>query len=92
MTGAPKLKAMQLIEAHERTRRGIYSGAIGYFDANDDFDFNVVIRTILYNSLNKYLSFQVGSAITFDALAEEEYAECMLKAKAIMQVLGAKLN
>jgi para-aminobenzoate synthetase component 1 len=91
MTGAPKLRAMQLIEAHERTRRGIYSGAIGYFDANDDFDFSVVIRTILYNSSKKYLSFQVGSAITFDALAEEEYAECMLKAKAIMQVLGAKL-
>lgn len=89
MTGAPKLSAMQLIEKYERTRRGVYSGAIGYFSPEDDFDFNVVIRTILYNAANQYLSFQVGSAITFDAVAEQEYAECLLKAKAILQVLGA---
>lgn len=88
MTGAPKLSAMQLMENYERTRRGIYSGAIGYFGADGDFDFNVVIRTLLYNAHNGYLSFQVGSAITFDAVAEHEYAECLLKAKAILQVLG----
>jgi para-aminobenzoate synthetase component 1 len=90
MTGAPKLSAMQLIERYERTRRGVYSGAIGYFNPNGDFDFNVVIRTILYNATNGYLSFQVGSAITFDAEAEQEYAECLLKAQAILQVLGLK--
>jgi para-aminobenzoate synthetase component 1 len=88
MTGAPKLKAMELMEHYERTRRGVYSGAMGYFDPEDDFDFNVVIRTILYNAQKQYLSFQVGSAITFDAVAEQEYNECLLKAQAIMQVLG----
>lgn len=88
MTGAPKLKAMELMEFYERTRRGVYSGALGYFDPDDDFDFNVVIRSILYNAQKQYLSFQVGSAITFDAVAEQEYNECLLKAQAIMQVLG----
>ena len=88
MTGAPKLKAMELMERYERTRRGVYSGALGYFDPEDDFDFNVVIRAILYNACKQYLSFQVGSAITFDAVAEQEYNECLLKAQAIMQVLG----
>lgn len=90
MTGAPKLKAMELMERYERTGRGVYSGAMGYFDPENDFDFNVVIRTILYNAKKKYLSFQVGSAITFDAIAEQEYQECLLKAKAIMQVLGVQ--
>jgi para-aminobenzoate synthetase component 1 len=89
MTGAPKLSAMQLMEQYERTRRGVYSGAIGYISPNNDFDFNVVIRTVLYNAANQYLSFLVGSAITFDAVAEQEYDECLLKAKAILQVLGS---
>src|SRR5690606_10698065 len=61
MTGAPKIKAMQLIEEHERTKRGIYSGAIGYISPDNDFDFNVVIRSILYNATTQYLSFQAGS-------------------------------
>lgn len=87
MTGAPKVSAMQLMEQYERSKRGVYSGAIGYFGP-DDFDFNVVIRTLLYNSSNKYLSFQVGSAITYHADAEREYEECLLKAKAILEVLG----
>jgi para-aminobenzoate synthetase component 1 len=88
MTGAPKISAMQLMEQYERSKRGVYSGAIGYFSPDDDFDFNVVIRTLLYNSSNKYLSFQVGSAITYHADAEREYEECLLKAKAILEVLG----
>jgi para-aminobenzoate synthetase component 1 len=88
MTGAPKLSAMQLIEQYERARRGVYSGALGYMSPDDDFDFNVVIRSLLYNAQNQYLSFQVGSAITFDAVAEQEYAECLLKAYAILKVLG----
>lgn len=87
MTGAPKVRAMELMEQYERSKRGIYSGAIGYFSPDDDFDFNVVIRTIQYNSTNKYLSFQVGSAITYHADAESEYEECLLKAKAILAVL-----
>lgn len=88
MTGAPKIKAMQLMEKYERTKRGMYSGAVGYFSPNNDFDFNVVIRTILYNQSNQYLSFQVGSAITYYAEAEQEYEECLLKVKAILEVLS----
>jgi para-aminobenzoate synthetase component 1 len=88
MTGAPKISAMQLMEQYECSRRGVYSGAIGYFSPDNDFDFNVVIRTLLYNSNNKYLSFHVGSAITYHADAEKEYEECLLKAKAILEVLG----
>ena len=88
MTGAPKISAMQLMEQYERTKRGVYSGAIGYFAPDGDFDFNVVIRTLLYNQTEKYLSFQVGSAITFHAEPEKEYEECLLKAEAILQVLN----
>ena len=88
MTGAPKISAMQLMEQYERTKRGVYSGAIGYFSPDGDFDFNVVIRTLLYNATNKYLSFQAGSAITYHADPEKEYEECLLKAQAILEVLG----
>jgi para-aminobenzoate synthetase component 1 len=88
MTGAPKLSAMQLMEQYELTRRGVYSGAVGYFSPDGDFDFNVVIRSILYNEVEKYLSFQAGSAITYHADAAFEYEECLLKVKAIMEVLG----
>lgn len=88
MTGAPKISAMQLMEQYERSKRGVYSGAIGYFSPDDDFDFNVVIRSLLYNATEKYLSFHVGSAITYHADPEKEYEECLLKAKAIREVLG----
>lgn len=88
MTGAPKISAMQLMEQYERSKRGGYSGAIGYFSPDGDFDFNVVIRTLLYNATNRYLSFQVGGAITYHAEPEKEYEECLLKAQAILEVLG----
>lgn len=88
MTGAPKISAMQLMEEYERSKRGVYSGAVGYFSPDGDFDFNVVIRTMLYNATNRYLSFQVGSAITYHAEPEKEYEECLLKAQAILDVLG----
>lgn len=87
MTGAPKFKAMQLIEQFEETKRGIYSGSFGCISPSGDFDFNVVIRSILYNANEKYLSFQVGGAITFQSDAENEYEECLLKASAILKVL-----
>ncbi|GET45055.1 anthranilate synthase component I family protein [Capnocytophaga felis] len=87
MTGAPKISAMQIIENLEATKRGVYSGAVGYFTPNADFDFNVVIRSILYNSENEYLSFSVGSAITAEAIAEKEYEECLVKANAMRKVL-----
>lgn len=89
MTGAPKISAMQIIEELEETKRGLYSGAVGYFTPTGNFDFNVVIRSILYNSENKYLSFSVGSAITSEAIPENEYQECLLKAKAMFEVLQA---
>src|SRR5690606_22583805 len=76
MTGAPKVNAMRLIENFEDTARGIYSGAIGYFDPDGDFDFNVVIRSIVYNEDEKYLSCIAGSAITINSIPENEYAEC----------------
>jgi len=88
MTGAPKISAMELMEEYESSKRGVYSGAIGYFAPDNDFDFNVVIRTLLYNQKNKYLSFHAGSAITFHADAEKEYEECLLKVQAILEVLG----
>jgi para-aminobenzoate synthetase component 1 len=90
MTGAPKISAMQLMEQYEQSRRGVYSGAIGYFSPDNDFDFNVVIRTLLYNKKNKYLSFHAGSAITFHADAGKEYEECLLKGQAIFEVLGQR--
>ena len=106
MTGAPKVRAMELIEQYEKTKRGLYSGAVGYLTpphspegegrqpegwrGEVDFDLNVVIRSILYNAGNKYLSFQVGSAITANAVPEQEYEECLLKAKGMFSALGAE--
>ncbi|TDG36590.1 anthranilate synthase component I family protein [Pedobacter changchengzhani] len=91
MTGAPKIKAMELIEEFEVTKRGIYSGSFGCINPNGDFDFNVVIRSILYNKQNNYLSFQVGGAITYHSDAEKEYEECLLKASAILSVLESEI-
>lgn len=88
MTGAPKRKVMQLIEEYEQSRRGLFSGAMGYIAPNGDFDFNVVIRSIFYNAASNYLSYMVGSGITFYSNAAEEYEECLLKADAIRKVLG----
>ncbi len=87
MTGAPKISAMKIIEKLEETKRGLYSGAVGYFTPEGDFDFNVVIRSILYNQEKKYVSFSVGSAITSLSEPEKEYKECMLKAQAMFEVL-----
>ena len=87
MTGAPKISAMKIIETLEETKRGLYSGTVGYFTPMGNFDFNVVIRSILYNSEIKYLSFSVGSAITAKSTPEKEYEECLLKAKAMQFVL-----
>jgi para-aminobenzoate synthetase component 1 len=90
MTGAPKVSAMNLIEEYEDTKRGIFSGSIGYVEPGGDFDFNVVIRSIIYNRRNRYLSYMAGSAITINANAEQEYEECLLKASAMRQVLSNK--
>jgi para-aminobenzoate synthetase component 1 len=87
MTGAPKRRVMQLIEQYEQTKRGIFSGAVGYITPGGNFDFNVVIRSIMYNANTCYLSFQTGSAITFYSEPEKEWEECLLKAEAIKTVL-----
>ncbi len=92
MTGAPKKSTMQIIEDLESTKRGVYSGAFGYFTPHSDFDFNVVIRSVLYNNSNQYLSFSVGGAITSQSNAEQEYQECLLKAKPIIKSLNKFLN
>ncbi len=93
MTGAPKVQAMKLIEQYEDTRRGLYSGAVGYISPDGDFDFNVVIRSVLYNEAKKYLSYMAGSAITIGSVPEREYEECLLKAKAMQAaVSGSPLN
>ena len=87
MTGAPKVSAMKIIEQLEDAKRGLYSGAVGYFTPAGDFDFNVVIRSILYNEAKKYVSFSVGGAITAKSIPESEYEECLLKARAMRTVL-----
>jgi para-aminobenzoate synthetase component 1 len=88
MTGAPKKKVIELIEQYEKTRRGIFSGTVGYISPEGDFDFNVVIRSIMYNASSGYLSFQAGSGITFYSDPEMEWEECLLKAEAIKKVLS----
>ncbi|MGE5519249.1 MAG: chorismate-binding protein, partial [Candidatus Dadabacteria bacterium] len=87
MTGAPKYRVMQLIDQYEESSRGIFSGSVGYITPTGDFDFNVVIRSIMYNSTTKYLSYKVGSGITIYCDAESEWEECLLKAEAIKKVL-----
>lgn len=87
MTGAPKISAMKLIDEYESTKRGLYSGTIGFMNPEGNFDFSVVIRSILYNEENKYLSFMTGSAITSKSEPEVEYEECLLKAKAMFEAI-----
>jgi para-aminobenzoate synthetase component 1 len=89
MTGAPKIAAMEFIEKYEHSRRGVYSGAIGYFTPEDDFDLNVVIRTFVYDAGSGYLSVHAGSAITYDSDAQKEYEECLLKIKGLLAAAGA---
>lgn len=87
MTGAPKKRVMELIEKYEKTKRGLFSGTVGYINPEGDFDFNVVIRSILYNEKKRYLSIQAGSAITWKSIAEKEYEECNLKMEAMVNAL-----
>ncbi|MFT5858925.1 MAG: para-aminobenzoate synthetase component 1 [Flavobacteriaceae bacterium] len=89
MTGAPKLSAMKSIEKHECFQRGIYSGSIGYIKPNGNFDLNVVIRTLVYNKVSNYLSCSVGGAITIQSDPEQEYAECLVKVKRILDGMNA---
>lgn len=87
MTGAPKTRVMQLIAQYENSPRGLFSGSIGYISPNGDFDFNVVIRSLMYDETQKIISFKTGGGITFNSDAEQEYEECLLKAAAIINIL-----
>jgi len=88
MTGAPKVSAMQIIEREEQTKRGLYSGSIGYITPSNDFDFNVIIRSFLYNETNKYTSAMVGGAITDKSNPEEEYSETLTKIEALLKAIN----
>ncbi len=88
MTGAPKIISMKLIERYEKSKRGLYAGAVGYVTPERDFDFNVVIRSLFYNDSNKNLSFQVGGAIVFDSDPQSEYNECLLKSLTMIEALS----
>ncbi len=94
MTGAPKIRAMQLIEQYETSRRGLYSGSFGFVwpAADDEFEFNVVIRSLQYRADTGYLSLQVGSAITYDSVPEQEYQECLLKAQGVLEALDTVIS
>ncbi|AIM37342.1 aminobenzoate synthetase [Sphingobacterium sp. ML3W] len=92
MTGAPKIAAMRICDQVEAAQRSVYAGSIGYFSPNGDFDFNVVIRTILYNTKKRHLSFQTGGAITIQANAKDEYQECLLKANGMLKALNVQID
>lgn len=87
MTGAPKVKSMELIDELESFKRGWYSGAIGYVSPSGDFDFSVIIRSLIFNTKKKQLSLAVGGAIVHDSEAEQEYEESLLKAKSLFELL-----
>ncbi len=87
MTGAPKKKVIELIERYEQFPRGLFSGSIGYIDPAGDFDFNVVIRSLMYDETKKLVSFKAGGGITFNSDVDEEYEESLLKVAAIIKVL-----
>ncbi len=87
MTGAPKISAMKIIEQTESFKRGPYSGALGYISPERNCDFNVLIRSVFYNSALKKLMLGVGSAITAQAIPEYEYEECQIKAAALFEAL-----
>jgi para-aminobenzoate synthetase component I len=88
MTGAPKVRVCQLADQYERTQRGVYSGALGYVAPSGDFDFNVVIRTLIHDQKTKSLSFHTGGAITWQSEAEKEWEETLVKASALIQLIS----
>ena len=81
ITGAPKIRAMQIIEELEPTARGLYTGAFGYIDFGGDMDFNILIRTLL--ALQNKIYFQAGGGIVVDSIPQQEYNETLLKKEAM---------
>jgi para-aminobenzoate synthetase component 1 len=87
VTGAPKIRAMQIIDEVERGPRGFYTGALGWIDASGDLDLNVAIRTAV--ATGSTLTYHAGSAIVADSRPEREHAESLLKAEAFLRAFGA---
>lgn len=92
MTGAPKKRVLELTALYEQSARGLYSGSIGYIDPEGDFDFNVVIRSLLYHERKQYLSFQVGGGITINSVPEKEWEECLVKVAGLLKLLGQEIH
>jgi len=88
MTGAPKIEAMKVIEEREVFKRGVYSGSLGYINDQEDADFNVVIRSIVYDKIREEIVCPVGGAIVADSEPEKEWEECLLKLKGIQHILN----
>jgi para-aminobenzoate synthetase component 1 len=88
MTGAPKVKVMELVEKYEHSRRELFSGTVGYISPEGNFDFNVIIRSLFYNAATRYLSYQTGGAITYDSTPEQEWEEMRLKAWALEKIFS----
>jgi para-aminobenzoate synthetase component 1 len=88
MTGAPKLSAMKIIDQLETFQRGAFSGSFGYIQPNGDFDFNVVIRTLFYNSKSNSINIPVGSAITIDSDPNQELNECNDKVNLLFELIN----
>ncbi|CEO26924.1 aminodeoxychorismate synthase component I [Paraclostridium sordellii] len=86
ITGAPKIRAMEIIDELEPTQRNVYTGSIGYIGFNGDMDFNIAIRTLIKKDSN--IHFQVGGGITWDSNPEDEYQETLDKAKSIMKAIN----
>jgi para-aminobenzoate synthetase component 1 len=86
ITGAPKVRAMEIIDELEPTRRSVYTGSLGYIGFNGDMDLNIVIRTIIVKDGKAY--FQVGGAIVYDSEPEAEYIETLDKGRALIQALN----
>ncbi len=89
MTVSPKVATMEFAEITERFTRVIYSGAAGYIAPNGDFDFNVMIRTLVVDRANNSISCGVGGAITIFSDPEEEYEECRAKVGKILDATGS---
>ena len=89
MTGAPKYKVLGLIDKYEQGSRGLFSGSVGYINPDGGFDFNVIIRSILYNSTQNYLAYYVGSGITAYSDPLNEWEECLLKGELIKNLLAS---
>ena len=87
MTGAPKIEAMKIIDAMEPVKRGVYSGAIGYFDHSGTMDLSIVIRSIVCK--DGKATFGVGGAVVADSDPEAEYQETLDKARALIEAISA---